>query len=303
MIILALQAGLLLCARVQASAAAEEPKFSVVTAGQAFSCGVLTEGGHVECWGNGALPTESPSLEALEGKIPDENHESISGGGFHVCGLYYEGEERRSNVKAYCVASFEDGAPQDAGQLDIPLLDEGVYWREINAGGQHSCGIDSNRMPHCWGSEEGDRRMLGEYALMKHRHISAGGVATCGVLMDHTGYCVGAVPQGMLPTEYTNTKFSRLEAGGVYSIGLIKYTKELIKFGPGEDSTVFAAVESIPTEPPSGFSKSKTQQVGAGAAHICVIGRRTTAERESGLSKKGVWCAGTGGDEITAIPE
>lgn len=37
-----------------------------------FSCGVLTEGGHVECWGNGALPTESPSLEALEGKIPDE---------------------------------------------------------------------------------------------------------------------------------------------------------------------------------------------------------------------------------------
>ena len=60
--------------------------------------------------------------------------------------LYYEGEEeRRVNVKAYCVASFEDGAPQDAGQLDIPDLG-GKFWRRMSAGGQHSCGIDRDRM-------------------------------------------------------------------------------------------------------------------------------------------------------------
>lgn len=76
-----------------------------------------------------------------------QHHKSISGGGFHVCGLYYEGGvKRNANVKAYCVASFEDGAPQDAGQLAIPELPEGKYWREMSAGGQHTCGIDTDRM-------------------------------------------------------------------------------------------------------------------------------------------------------------
>ncbi|CAN0564336.1 unnamed protein product, partial [Laminaria digitata] len=74
-----------------------------------------------------------------------QNHLSISGGGFHVCGLYYDGPELRVNVKAYCVASFEDGAGQDAGQLAIPDLGGG-FWREMSAGGQHSCGIDNDRM-------------------------------------------------------------------------------------------------------------------------------------------------------------
>lgn len=74
-------------------------------------------------------------------------HKSISAGGFHVCGLYYEGGNKgRENVRAYCVASFEDGAEQDVGQLAIPDLPEGQYWRQMSAGGQHTCGMDTDRM-------------------------------------------------------------------------------------------------------------------------------------------------------------
>ena len=46
-----------------------------------------------------------------------------------------------------------------------------------------------------------------------------------------------------------------LEAGGSYTYGLVKESKELITFGPG------AAL--IPTEPPSGFRSIKTLSVGA----------------------------------------
>lgn len=63
-----------------------------------------------------------------------------------MCGLYYDGEERRVNVEAYCVGSFEAGDDQDAGQLKIPGLGRGKVWREMSAGGQHSCGIDNDRM-------------------------------------------------------------------------------------------------------------------------------------------------------------
>ncbi|CAM9368195.1 unnamed protein product, partial [Ectocarpus sp. 12 AP-2014] len=94
--------------------------------------------------------------------------------------------------------------------------------------------------------EDGLRRDLGEFAGMEHRHISAGGLATCGILMsDRTGYCVGEVPQAMLPEEYAHTQFARLEAGGAFSYGLVKDTKELIKWGPTEGDPA-AIVESIP---------------------------------------------------------
>ena len=75
-----------------------------------------------------------------------QNHLSISGGGFHACGLYYDGKKRESNVKAYCVGLFDEDADQDFDQLDIPDLGEGMYWREMSAGGAHSCGIDNDRM-------------------------------------------------------------------------------------------------------------------------------------------------------------
>ncbi|CAM9869612.1 unnamed protein product [Pylaiella littoralis] len=278
--------------------------YSSVTAGQGFSCGVLEATGRVECWGEGALG-DAPSLDFLEGQLVDKYHKSISGGGFHVCGLYYEDGKERSNknVIPYCVASFEAGAEQDMGQLAIPDLEEGRYWREMSAGGQHTCGIDTDRKVYCWGSEDGSRRALGEFADMEHRHISAGGLATCGVLMsDRTGYCVGVVPQGALPEEFADTKFARLEAGGAFSYGLVKDTKELIKWGPAEGDSV-AIVESIPLTPPSGFRSTKTFTVAAGAAHVCATGRRNRREIADGLPSKGVWCAGTGGEEISGISD
>ncbi|CAN0246204.1 unnamed protein product, partial [Ectocarpus sp. 13 AM-2016] len=67
--------------------------YESVTAGQGFSCGLLETTGRVECWGEGVLG-DTPSLDVLEGKLLDEDHMSISGGGFHVCGLYYEGGEK-----------------------------------------------------------------------------------------------------------------------------------------------------------------------------------------------------------------
>ncbi|CAN0345860.1 unnamed protein product [Ectocarpus sp. 6 AP-2014] len=283
--------------------ASTDAYYESVTAGQGFSCGVLEATGRVECWGEGALG-DTPSLDVLEGKLLDEYHLSISGGGFHVCGLYYEGGEKlNTNVRAYCVASFDDGAEQDAGQLNIPDLPDGKYWREMSAGGQHTCGIDTDRMVHCWGSEDGLRRDLGEFAGMEHRHISAGGLATCGILMsDRTGYCVGEVPQAMLPEEYANTQFARLEAGGAFSYGLVKDTKELIKWGPTEGDPA-AVVESIPVEPPTGFRSIKTFSIAAGAAHVCATGRRNRKAIASGLPAKGAWCAGTGGEEISAISD
>lgn len=93
------------------------------------------------------FPGFSLTLKKCHKMTHEQHHKSISGGGFHVCGLYYEGGERlNTNVRAYCVASFEEGAPQDAGQLAIPDLPEGMYWREMSAGGQHTCGLDSDRM-------------------------------------------------------------------------------------------------------------------------------------------------------------
>ncbi|CAN0154745.1 unnamed protein product [Scytosiphon promiscuus] len=173
----------------------------------------------------------------------------------------------------------------------------------MSAGGQHTCGLDSDRMVHCWGSDADSRRDLGEYAGMEHRHISAGGVATCGVLMsDRTGYCVGEAPQAMLPEVGDPASFARLEAGGAFSYGLIMDTKELIAWGPTEGDLA-AVVASIPVKPPTGFRSVKTFSIAAGAFHVCATGRRNRNAIASGLPEKGAWCAGTGGEEISGISD
>lgn len=46
-----------------------------------------------------------------------------------------------------------------------------------------------------------------------------------------------------------------LEAGGGFSYGLVKGSKDLIAFGPGN--------ATIPLKPPSGFRSVKTLSVGA----------------------------------------
>ncbi|CAB1101055.1 unnamed protein product [Ectocarpus sp. CCAP 1310/34] len=64
----------------------------------------------------------------------------------------------------------------------------------------------------------------------------------------------------VLHQEYARTQSARLDAGGAFSYGLVKDTKEVIKWGPteGDPATI---VMSIPVEPLTGFRSINTFSV------------------------------------------
>lgn len=198
------------CAVVPRRAAIGLP-FTTLTATNMHTCGLDTTG-RAFCWGRN-LGMQLGTGDAEERPVPSPvqtplRFRSLTTGSAHTCGLVPAGQ-------AYC---WGHGASGRLGVGDVqgratPTVVGGDHvirmWREIAAGGGHTCGIDSNGTVYCWGLGNegqvgiGDRvsRVLPlpvEGFPETVRSISAGGSHTCAVTVSGALYCWGGNAAGQL---------------------------------------------------------------------------------------------------------
>ncbi|KAK6933621.1 Protein kinase domain [Dillenia turbinata] len=141
----------------------DEFKFSTVTSGYGFSCGVLRNNSRVVCWG------ESKIGVVIEKGFSYFSMVSFVAGYSHACGL-------NSSGSLVCKGN------NDSGQLDVPS-DSAFEFSGIALGVNHSCAIrQKNGFVECWGG--GDKGM--EFASNVIQNVSfesivAGLDFTCGL--------------------------------------------------------------------------------------------------------------------------
>jgi alpha-tubulin suppressor-like RCC1 family protein len=163
----------------------------------------------------------------------------LSAGGNHTCGITGAG-------KAYCWGSNEWGQLGDAstvGPRATPVAVAGnLQFRQISAGGLHTCGVTTEFRLYCWGDntsgELGTGFPVGEIvpkpvaSTLHFRTVDAGSGHTCALTNpDRRAYCWGRNTEGQvgdgslanrpLPTAVAGGReFKQVTAGFAFSCGV-----------------------------------------------------------------------------------
>jgi len=163
--------------------------FMAVTAGDTFSCGLVTNGSAV-CWGE--LPGDAPDAAAT--------FIDIHAGARHLCGLQADG-----NLLCY-------GDPE----YNVTIVPPGTY-QTVSTGADVACAVARDHTVACWG--DGTNPVIAtlpaitdaDHVSVGYRHAcyisTSGGVACWG----GNGYGQAAVPAGV---NSTTSEVWWLSAGG-----------------------------------------------------------------------------------------
>ncbi|KAI4370537.1 hypothetical protein MLD38_018883 [Melastoma candidum] len=112
----------------------QDQNFSQVSSGSGFSCGILTNGSVVRCWGSNSLAA------SIQNEFGDMPMLSLEAGGHHVCGI---------NLTGLVVCKGRN----DFGQLDVPF-NLPLEYSMLSLGASHSCAIRRlNKTVICWGGD------------------------------------------------------------------------------------------------------------------------------------------------------
>ncbi|KAF4353390.1 hypothetical protein F8388_016339 [Cannabis sativa] len=106
-------------------------RFSSISSGLGFSCGILRDNNRVRCWGSVS------TVNDIQSGFGNMTMASISAGESHVCGL---------NSTGFLVCSGNNSS----GQLNAPIGSPFEFYR-LSLGANHSCGIRRNGSVVCWG--------------------------------------------------------------------------------------------------------------------------------------------------------
>ena len=128
-------------------------RFRSISAGSTFTCAVATDD-QGYCWGTNLYGQIGDETE-IDRYIPTLVHggrrwSRIEAGNSHVCGVTLTGE-------GFCWGRNAEGQ-LGTGALDqvtmgqAPRAVAGPFvWRQISAGGLHSCGVTTDDVAYCWG--------------------------------------------------------------------------------------------------------------------------------------------------------
>ncbi len=207
-------------------------RFRQVSAGARHTCGV-TLGNVAYCWGpnfTGQLgdgtTTNRLTPVAVAGGL--RFHEvSASGNGDHTCGV------ATGNV-AYCWganfnAQLGDGTANNFRLTPVSVAG-GLRFRQVSAGGIHTCGVATNNRAYCWGTN-----LFGQFGNgainngpqvvvtptpvavaggLRFHQVDAGTIHTCGVSTDNRAYCWGDNEFGLLGDGTTTTRLTPVAVSG-----------------------------------------------------------------------------------------
>jgi alpha-tubulin suppressor-like RCC1 family protein len=116
-----------------------------------------------------------------------------------------------------------------------------LSFRQVSAGGDHTCGVTTNDRAYCWGSnvlgQLGDgtttarNRPTAVLGGLSFRHVSVGPEHSCGVTTDERAFCWGRNDRGQLGDGTTanrltpgvvasGRRFRQVRAGGAYTCAI-----------------------------------------------------------------------------------
>jgi len=188
--------------------------YRMLSAGSFHTCAV-TAGDAVSCWGANGVGNLGDSTY-FNRPVPTPiagimSFLTVSAGEDHTCGI-------ATDLTAWCWGGNARGQV-GSGQVDstVPApaaVAGGLTFRQLDAGGAHTCGIAADSSAVCWGIN--DRGQLGDSSTTdrhvpapvagghKFLQISAGVQHTCGTATDGRVYCWGSGTSGELGTGLLN---------------------------------------------------------------------------------------------------
>lgn len=204
--------------------------FRQVEAGQYFTCGVTYPDNKAYCWGanrdgqlgDGTLTSRLRPVLVVGGY----QFRQVSAGNYHTCGV-------TTTNRAFCWGLNHDGQLGDSSTAyhhTKPSRVAGArQFRQVDAGGYHSCGVTTTNRAYCWGS--GEYGQLGNGKTYRSfwpravagglyiRRVSTGLFHTCGETTTDRAYCWGGNSYGQLgdgSPQFTKRLTPVAVAGGLY---------------------------------------------------------------------------------------
>jgi alpha-tubulin suppressor-like RCC1 family protein len=217
-------------------------KFVRLSAGANHTCG-LVAGGTVQCWGYNAFGqagVKTPDIVTQPVPVATAlKFVEISAGFTHTCAIAEGGS-------GYCWGDSrtgQGGAGVSGGSTAMPSMvraPAGTKFTMIGAGGAFSCGLTSEQLVYCWGSNE--RGTLGTTVneacpsgraqvpcsrtpvlvsdTLKVRYLSVGQSHTCAITMTGSTVCWGSTYGASPAPVAEGHTFSMLTVGSGHTCGL-----------------------------------------------------------------------------------
>ena len=212
--------------------------FRAVSTSFVFACGVTTDD-RAYCWGwntEGELgdgtTTQRSKPVAVAGGL---RFAQVSVGESHACGLTTAGA-------VYCWGENIYGQLGDSTHVTRRLrpvrVAGGRTYRQVDAGGVHTCAVTASYRAYCWGNGQsgqlGNNKTSGSYwpravsGGLSFRRVTAGEAHTCAETTASRAYCWGeggALGNGTFDTRLTPTAvaggllFSQVTAGAQTTCG------------------------------------------------------------------------------------
>jgi alpha-tubulin suppressor-like RCC1 family protein len=165
----------------------------------------------------------------------------VSGGGNHTCGVttdnlaYCWGSSSRGQLGAGTLTGPEKCMGDRVGPLPCstrPVLVQGGHrFRQVSAGGEHTCAVSTDSLAYCWGwnldGQLGDgtttTRLTPVRVVRGHRFLQVDATYshTCGVATDHKAYCWGWNAHGQLGDGTRSSRWGPVPVVGGYEFRLV----------------------------------------------------------------------------------
>jgi alpha-tubulin suppressor-like RCC1 family protein len=247
------------------------------------------------CGDDPAAPVQPASEPALASAAPAPHFTQLSGGGSFTCGITGAG-------RAYCWGYNNEGEVGDGsvgGVLVTPTpVAGGLVFRQLSAGGQHTCGVTTDDRVYCWGSNEAGQ--LGDGTRTTRRtpvavgggrrflYVTAGVYQTCAVgVSDRRAFCWGSNGFGQLGDGTTTERLTptavaggrawrQVSPGGFFTCGITTGNAAYC-WGWDLDGRLGDGPEMVTRLTPSPVAGGYLfDQINAGYSHVCAV---TTDQR------------------------
>jgi alpha-tubulin suppressor-like RCC1 family protein len=203
-------------------------EFRQVSAGARHTCAV-TRGYVAYCWGSNAsgqlgdgTTTNRLTPVAVAGGLRFRQV-SASANGDHTCGV------TPGNV-AYCWganfnAQLGDGTTNNFRLMPVAVAG-GLRFRQVSAGGVHTCGVATGNLAYCWGTnifgQFGDGTTSNDLTPtpvavaggLRFHEVDAGSLHTCGLTPGNLAYCWGDNFFGLLGDGTTTNRLTPVAVAG-----------------------------------------------------------------------------------------
>jgi alpha-tubulin suppressor-like RCC1 family protein len=233
-------------------------------------------------------PEAGPTLHITPAHVL--SFHQVSGGWVHTCGV-------TTDNWAYCwgdrgFGQLGDGTSDIHPRLTPVAVLGGLHFRQVSAGGTHTCGVTTDNRAYCWGANSlgqlGDGTTTMRFAPvavmggLRFAQVDAGIFHTCGLSYpDRRAYCWGSNSAGQLGDGSVSNRaapvavlggrqFHQVSAGESHTCGVTSTSKPFCwgrnQFGQLGDSTTTTRL--IPVSVAGG---RQFRQMDAGWTFTCAV--------------------------------